>query len=322
MTKIDAMEVAERADVIVRELRESDLSLADGILRSAFDTFTGVTSLFGDKDYLRTRWLADPTAALAAERAGQLVGTNLVTNWGSVGFFGPLSVRPELWDQGIASRLMEATVELFDRWDTAHAGLFTFAQSARHLGLYQKFGFWPRFLTPVMAKPTAAGQPSSRAIRYTQLPPDERVRAVDACRELTEAAYPGLDLAREIRAVERQHLGDVILLDDSSGLAGMAVCHLGPGTEAGSGGCYVKFGMARPGPGAERRFEKLLDACETLAVDHGAAHIELGMNTGRHEAYATVLARGYRAGLVGVTMHRSNEENYSRPGSWIIDDWR
>jgi hypothetical protein len=31
----------------------------------------------------------------------------------------------------------------------------------------------------------------------------------------------------------------------------MAVCHLGAGTEAGSRGCYVKFGLARPGPGAD-----------------------------------------------------------------------
>ncbi len=46
------------------------------------------------------------------------------------------------------------------------------------------------------------------------------------------------------------------------------------------------------------------------------------MNTGRHEAYAAVVARGYRAGLVGVTMHRSNDEGYSRPGTWLIDDWR
>jgi hypothetical protein len=38
------------------------------------------------------------------------------------------------------------------------------------------------------------------------------------------------------------------------------------------------------------------------------------MNTGRHEAYAAVMARGYRAGLVGVTMHRANDEGYSRPG--------
>jgi hypothetical protein len=57
----------------VRELRESDLPLADVILCSAFDTFTGVASLFGDRDYVRTRWLADPGAAFAAERDGQLV---------------------------------------------------------------------------------------------------------------------------------------------------------------------------------------------------------------------------------------------------------
>jgi hypothetical protein len=147
---------------------------------------------------------------------------------------------------------MEATVALFDRWGTAHAGLFTFAHSPKHHGLYQKFGFWPRFLTPVMTKPVVAGQRSPSTIHYTELPPAERARALDACRELTATAYEGLDLAREIRAVENQNLGQVVLLDDASGLAGMAVCHLGAGTEAGGRGCYVKFGLARPGPGARR----------------------------------------------------------------------
>lgn len=322
MTETVSLIAAERAGVIVRDLRESDLSLADAILRSAFDTFTGVTSLFGDKDYVHTRWLADPSAAFAAEQDGQLAGTNFVTRWGTVGFFGPLSVRPELWGEGVASRLMEATVALFDRWGTAHAGLFTFAHSPKHHGLYQKFGFWPRFLTPVMTKAPIARRRSPHPIRYTALPPAERARAVNACRELTATASEGLDLEREIRAVESQGLGEVLLLDDSSGLAGMAVCHLGAGTEAGGQGCYVKFGMARPGPGAEARFERLLDACESLAVDCGADHIELGVNAARHEAYAAVMARGYRAGLVGVSMHRANAEGYSRPGTWLVDDWR
>jgi hypothetical protein len=217
---------------------------------------------------------------------------------------------------------MEATVALFERWGTAHAGLFTFAHSPKHLGLYQKFGFWPRFLTPVMTKPPIAPEQSPRAIRYAELPPAEQTRALDACRNLTSTAYEGLDLEREIRAVERQGLGEVLLLDDSSGLAGMAICHLGAGTEAGSRGCYIKFGLARPGTGAEVRFAALLDACDALAVDHGAEHVELGVNTGRHEAYAAVVARGYRAGLVGVSMHRANDEGYSRPGTWLIDDWR
>jgi GNAT superfamily N-acetyltransferase len=322
MTETIGPGAAERADVVVRDLRESDLTVADAILRSAFDTFTGVTSLFGDKDYVHTRWLADPGAAFAAEQDGRLAGTNFVTRWGTVGFFGPLSVRPELWDQGVASRLMEGTVALFDRWGTAHAGLFTFAHSPKHHGLYQKFGFWPRFLTPVMTKAPIAPRRVHQAIRYTALAPAERVRALDACRELTATAYEGLDLEREIRAVESQGLGEVLLLDDSSGLAGMAVCHLGAGTEAGGQGCYVKFGLARSGSAAEARFAALLDACESLAVDHGADHIELGVNVGRHEAYAAVMARGYRAGLVGVSMHRANDEGYSRPGTWLVDDWR
>jgi hypothetical protein len=61
MTETGSLGVAERADVIVRELRESDLPLADVILRSAFDRFTGEASLFGDRDYVRTRWSSGST---------------------------------------------------------------------------------------------------------------------------------------------------------------------------------------------------------------------------------------------------------------------
>lgn len=322
MTDTVVPQAPARPDVEVRGLRESDLPSCDAILRAAFDTFTGIPSLFGDKDYARTRWLADPDAALAAELDGRLAGSNFVTGWGTVGFFGPLSVRPELWDRGIASRLMDATVELFDRWGTTHAGLFTFAHSPKHLALYQKFGFWPRYLTPVMAAPAAAPPRPVRAICYLELSPADRASALDACRDLTATAYEGLDVEREIHAVEAQELGDIILLDDATGLAAMAVCHVGTGTEAGGGGCYVKFGVARPGPGAELRFSSLLDACEALAAERGADHVELGVNTGRHEAYAAVAARGYRAGMVGVTMHRANDDGYSRPGLWVIDDWR
>lgn len=47
-------------------------------------------------------------------------------------------------------------------------------------------------------------------------------------------------LAVEIEAVDAQGLGDMLLLLEDD-LAGFAVCHTGPGTEAGSGACYVKF---------------------------------------------------------------------------------
>jgi hypothetical protein len=46
------------------------------------------------------------------------------------------------------------------------------------------------------------------------------------------------------------------------------------------------------------------------------------MNTGRHKAYAAVMARGYRAGLVGVSITGPTTRTTAAPGTWPIDDWR
>src|SRR5215207_3466851 len=88
-----------RADgMLVRPLRDEDLPTADHIMRLAFGTFLGLPdplAFMGDADYVRTRWRADPAAAFAAELDGALVGSNFAANWGSFGFFGPLTVHPD-----------------------------------------------------------------------------------------------------------------------------------------------------------------------------------------------------------------------------------
>jgi hypothetical protein len=47
-----------------------------------------------------------------------------------------------------------------------------------------------------------------------------------------------------------------------------------------------------------------------------------GVNTARRIAYRTLLARGWRPGLVGVAMHRNDDPAYSHPDALVIDDWR
>ena len=94
-----------KLDITVRPLRKSELPAADYLMRLAFGTFIGLpepATFMGDASYVRTRWLADPAAAFAAEVSGELVGSNFATNWGSVGFFGPLTIHPDFWDQGVA----------------------------------------------------------------------------------------------------------------------------------------------------------------------------------------------------------------------------
>jgi GNAT superfamily N-acetyltransferase len=310
--------------VAVRPLSEDELGEADRIMRLAFGTFLALPdplTFMGDAGYVRTRWRADPSAALAAEVGGELVGSNFAANWGSFGFFGPLTVRPDLWDRGVARRLLEQTMALFERWGTRHAGLFTFPQSPKHVGLYQAFGFWPRFLTPVMSKAVGGGDTTGWS-RYSDASEAERERALGACRELTSGIYDGLDLTAEVRAVEAQGLGETVLLDGGGRLDGFAVCHCGPGTEAGGGNCFVKFGAARPGPGAADAFERLLDACEALAASRSLGRLAAGVNTARRDAYRRMLAHGFRADLMGVAMERLDEPGYNRPDVYVMDDWR
>src|SRR6266851_32204 len=225
---------------IIRPLTEADLPAARRIARTAFGTFLGAPdpeNFWADLDYVYGRFAAEHVASFAAEVDGELVGSNFVTKWGSVGFFGPLTVCPDRQTQGIGKNLVEAVSSQLDAWGTRHAGLFTFPQSAMHLALYQKFGFHARFLTAIMTAPArSAGNPLPWS-RYSELP---------------EAIYEGLDLSTEIRTVAALGLGDTILLSGAaSRLAGFAICHLGPASEAGAGCCFVKFGAVRPGLGTE-----------------------------------------------------------------------
>jgi GNAT superfamily N-acetyltransferase len=308
-----------------RPLEHRDLDEAERIMRLAFGTFLGLPDpmkMFGDSDIAHTRFRAAPDSAVAADADNKLVGSNFVTNWGSFGFFGPLSVEPRLWNEGVAQRLLEPTIQLFEKWGCRHTGLFTFSHSAKHIGLYQKFDFWGRFLTPVMSKQVAPVTNQHGHTRFSELPANEKESAIAGCGETTGAIYEGLDVAREIRAVDSQRLGDTILMLEGSKVSAFAVCHVGPKTEAGSGSCYVKFAAVRPGTSAQSNFESLLNSCETYAATQGVGRLEAGVNMGRNEAYRIMLGRGFRTDLIGVAMEKGNAPGFNRPGIFVIDDWR
>jgi GNAT superfamily N-acetyltransferase len=312
-------------DVTIRPLQERDLPDAARIFRQSFGAFLGVPdpeAFWADTAYIETRWRADPTRAFAAELDGVLVGSNVASHWGSVGFFGPLTIRPDLWDQGIGQRLMEPILGCFTTWGVRHAGLFTFPQSAKHLHLYQKSGFYPRFLTAILSKSVASQEAAATWSRFSEASESEQAAALQACREVTNAIHEGLDVENEIQAIREQRLGDTLLLWNGSRLAGFACCHCGAGTEAGAGVCYVKFGAVLPGPEAERRFDQLLQACQALALASSLARLVAGVNLGREEAYQRLQAAGFRADMLGVAMARPNEAGYNHGGVYLIDDWR
>ena len=315
-----------RSEVQVRPLELKNLGAADRIFRLAFGTFLGMPDPLqfgGDADFVRSRWRADPKSVLGAELNGDLVGSNFVTNWGSFGFFGPLTVRPDLWDKGIARRLLESTVAMFETWGARHRGLYTFANSPKHVSLYQRFGFWPRNLNAAVQKQVG---PDARAAGWSKLSEAatrEQEGLIEACREVTGEIFEGLNAEREIRAVIDQKLGEVVLLDQDTKLAGFGVCHCGAGSEAGSGKCYVKFGAIRPGPQADRNFERLLDACCALASERKLATVTAGVHAGRIRAYRQCLNSGFHIQFLGLAMETGTPgSGYNHADVFVLDDWR
>ncbi len=310
-------------------LKQSELEEADRIVRLAFGTFLGLPdplSFMGDRNLIAPRWRSSHVKVIAAREGGRLIGSNVATRWGSFGFFGPLTVLPEYWDRGVAKRLLEATMAIFDRWGVRHTGLFTFPQSAKHVGLYQTFGYWPRYLTAIMtrtpeASPARQANPANAPVLLSAFTKSQREPAIQACGKLTHKIDKGLDLAGEIRAVLAQRTGDVVLTYTRGVLDAFAVCLNGPGSEGGEKTCYIKFGAARVGAGAGERFDKLLDACEAFASSRGAT-VEAGVNLAREDAYRRLRAHGYRVTMQGVAMQSPHADGFNRADVYVIDDWR
>jgi len=306
-------------------LQPNEVDAADRVFRLAFGTREGLpdpTSFDGDAARIRTRYRASNVLAVGARLGGELVGSNLGTNWGSFRWIGPLSVRPDLWDRGIAQGLFERTLASLDGGNARHLALYTIPQSPKHVGLYHKFGFWPGFLTVIMQKLVTATHAATSFETYDNLRGSEKAACLKSCSEVCTSIFEGLDLSGEIQSVSLHGLGDTVLLLDKTRLVAFAVCHRGAGSEAGSNTVYVKFAAVRSGLSAGEAFQRLLSASERYAASVGMKRVVAGVNTGRRDAYVRMLQSGFRPFLQGVAMHRPDEPGYDRPDVYVIDDLR
>jgi hypothetical protein len=94
-------------------------------------------------------------------------------------------------------------------------------------GLYQRYGFYARFLTAIMSSPVSR-RPRTTAgwTRFSDLNAAQQNEALLACQDIADTLYPGLDLTEEIRATLAQELGDTVLVEGPGGIGAFAICHL------------------------------------------------------------------------------------------------
>jgi ribosomal protein S18 acetylase RimI-like enzyme len=301
----------------IRSAREDELAELHDIFSLAFSTHFGrPIEMFGDRKLIEPRWRTDPQSVLVAELDGRVVGSNVATIWGRFGWFGPLTVHPDYWDRGIAQALMVPTMQRFAEHGTTTEALFTFPSSPKHIGLYQRYGFWPRRLTASLARlPEVVG--STEFVPFSTLSADAQQTALGSIRSLCARIIDGFDPTAEVAAVAKQRLGETLIVRGSDGaVAAFAICHHGAGSEAGSIDLSVKFGAAADGS----FYQRLLDAVLSYGAVVKAERVVLAVNAAREGAYRATFDRGFRIAMLGVAMVRGDVAD--DPAAWLIEDYR
>jgi GNAT superfamily N-acetyltransferase len=306
-------------------MQARDVGGVNAVFQRAFGTQIGMENpqdYRPDSGMVKTRFKRDPEAALVAEIDGQIAGSNFLTFWGSFGFFGPLTIDPAHWGKGIAQKLLVPSMDILKAHDLRLIGLYTFADSPKHIALYRKFGFWPRFLTAIMHRQVAAREVGPDFRLFSQLSAEAQMDARTACRALCGQIYQGLDPGCEIEAVSEQSLGDTVLIYENNRLQSFAICHTGAGTEAGEGNAYIKFAALHPEYASAKPLNRLLEAVEGLARHNGCDTIIAGVNLARKACFEAMNDAGYRTVQQGLAMHFNNDPGFNTPDVFVLDDWR
>jgi GNAT superfamily N-acetyltransferase len=326
--------------VQVRRIRKGDLSRTRDVLEQSFSDFferqlgTRPRQAFGGAQYVHHRWLMEPWGCFVAEEdGGRLLGVALAVTWGAVGLIGPVAVLTNHQNQGIGQQLIEAVEGFFRENKTILQGLATYPTSPKHLALFHKFGYRPRFLTAIMsraldrapARPALPAKPARAPLAVRKFSTLEEVRkktALARVNRIVGGICRGMDLSKEIEIVDGLALGDTLLLERERDIVGLAVYHVPGVSEAPTGALYVKFlALAAPGRRPED-LEQFVSALEEVALELGLARMILPVYLRYWPAYSTLARCGYQIDSTLVRMQKGRAADYEDESHLVLDDWR
>jgi predicted N-acetyltransferase YhbS len=140
---------------------------------------------------------------LVAERDGDILGSALQDERGTIIGIGPVSVAPRIRDGRVGRALMEALLQRCRERDVAGVRLMQTAYNYRSLSLYAKLGFSVREpLSVFQGSPNAAGVSGTTA--RPAIPDD-----VDACDDICRRVH-GHDRHAEVQAAVDRGMASVV----------------------------------------------------------------------------------------------------------------
>jgi predicted N-acetyltransferase YhbS len=297
--------VAARPQIDIRPMRETDLGAVLEVTNAAFAGLIERTTghkpdgpMFASN--LGTYRLSlDPPGCLVAVNGADVVGANFSVLRGTLGWFGPLAVRPDAQGQGIAQRLVTECLRSADERGVRLMGRETIADSAQHIHLYQKLGFHPSW----------TGMNYRYELRGEQMPDGVEL---DGAVPNLDYVYPGYDAHLDARATRSAQAGVTLTCGD-----GVAVCHLIGTLWADTDIAYVPL-VAAPD---RETFDLLVRAVQAVARDHGKLRVVTQVPGSAWATQEALHQLGYQPGGAALRMKRGESLDYDAGDFYYCDDW-
>jgi len=286
-------------------MREADL---DPVLKITNEAFRGLVErntgcrpegpLFASS-LGRYRLEVDPDGCHVALSGDEVVGANFSVLRGTLGWFGPLAVRPDAQGHGIAQRLVTECLQSAEERGVRLMGLETLANSPQHVHLYLKLGF----------RPSWTGISFRGEVRDSQMP---RGVDVDVAIPKLDYLYPGYDATNDARATRAAKVGVTLTYGD-----GFAICHYINTLWTDTSIVYVPLIVAPD----RNIFDALLRAVEAVAREHGKAHVVTQVPGSSWATQEALLEHGYESGGAALRMKRGQNLDYDAASFYYCDDW-
>jgi predicted N-acetyltransferase YhbS len=196
--------------IVIREARAGDAAELGRICYAAFASIAGEHNFPPDfpstqvTTGLMTMLISNRGVyGVVAEDNGRLVGSNFLAEQGAIAGVGPVSVDPEVQNNGIGAQLMRSVMDRSAAKGHAGIRLVQAGYHCRSLSLYSRLGFDVReHLTCMLGDPIGKAMPG-----YAVRPAAERDLA--ACNALCARVH-GMDRAGELRGALSQGTARVV----------------------------------------------------------------------------------------------------------------
>lgn len=247
----------------------------------------------------RYRLALDPQGCHVAIAGGEVAGVNFSVLRGTLGWFGPLAVRPELQGVGIAQALVSECIRSAQGRGMRLMGLETLANSPQHIHLYQKLGF----------RSSWTGVNYHGEARESRLP--AAIETEGKAPKL-DHLYSGFDATPDVVTTRSTGAGVALTCGE-----GIAICHTENTLWVDPSMAYVPLIVAPD----RATFDILIRGAEAVARQRGMTGVSTHVPGSSWATQEALLERGYRPG--GATLRMKSGENldYDSGPTYYCDDW-